>query len=261
MKDFFGINGYQRPVEGYLSWQHLLFVGLLLGMMIFLGIFLGIKMRRKDDKKKNIVLIVSAISIDTVEIIKIISFCINAYLDPNGSVLRTILLNLPLFLCSIQLIALPLAAFSKGKIREAALDFVFIFGLLGAITGTIGAGQNYNAYPVLSIHNVASGITHSISGFASLYIGISGLASMKKQNIIYTYIILASFIILAFIANATIPYNYMFLKSHDGTPYSIIYNMVSGNQILYPMMVILIFVIWILLFYLTYFFIRKKTNK
>ena len=29
MKEFFGFGGYSRPAEGFLSWQHLLFVGSL----------------------------------------------------------------------------------------------------------------------------------------------------------------------------------------------------------------------------------------
>ncbi len=74
------------------------------------------------------------------------------------------LYNLPLFLCSIQLIALPLAAFSKGRVKDASLDFVSIFGVLGMILGTYGAGNNYSAYPVLSFDNVVSGVTHAISG-------------------------------------------------------------------------------------------------
>ena len=32
---------------------------------------------------------------------------------------------------------------AKNKVKEAALDFVFIFGLLGALLGTYGAGNNY----------------------------------------------------------------------------------------------------------------------
>lgn len=257
MREFFGIGGYSRTPEGYMSWQHLTFVGLLLALMFFLGIFLGIKYRGKDDKDKNKIVIISAIAIDAVELIKLISFYINAAIDPNGSVWRTILINLPLFLCSIQLIALPIAAFTKGRVKEAALDFVFIFGLLGAVTGTIGAGQNYNAYPVLGIHNVASGITHSISGFASLFVGISGYASLKKENGIITILILTTFIVLALIADLTIPYNYMFLMNHDGTPYSIFYNMVNGNKVLYPIIVILLFYIFIALFYLVSILIRK----
>ena len=91
--------------------------------------------------------------------------------------------DLPFHLCSIQLIAIPMAAFCKGRVREACLDFVLTFGILGAVFGTVGAVQNYAAYPVLSMDNVVSGITHSISGFASLYIAISGMTSMKEKNI------------------------------------------------------------------------------
>ena len=41
MKEFFGIGGYQRAPEGFLSWQHLLFVGSLLVLMFVLSIWLG----------------------------------------------------------------------------------------------------------------------------------------------------------------------------------------------------------------------------
>lgn len=81
---------------------------------------------------------------------------------------------LPLFMCSIQLITIPLAAFTKGRIKEASLDFVFIFGALGAVLGTYFAGNNYASYPVISFDNVNSGITHAISGFAALLYWNSG---------------------------------------------------------------------------------------
>ena len=261
MKEFLGLDGYSRSPEGYMSWQHLTFVGLLMALMVFLAILLGRKNRNKDDKTKNKVLIVSAILIDSIEIFKIICLCIRSTHFEDSTISGTILRTLPLFLCSIQLIAIPLAAFSKGRIKEAALDFVFIFGLLGAVMGTIGAGQNYNAYPVLGLDNVASGLTHSISGFASLYIVISGMESMKKENILITFGILITFCILAIIANVTIPYNYMFLRSHDGTPYVIFYNMVNGNKILYPAIVISLFLAYIALFYWVYFLITKRKNK
>lgn len=253
MKEFLGIGGYIREAEGFLSWQHLLFVGSLLLVMLVLAIVLGKRNKPLSDKKKNIPLVVAAILIDAIEIFKIVVLCI------RGGTLKTILLNLPLFLCSIQLITIPLAAFTKGRIKESALDFVCIFGILGAVFGTIGAGQNYNAYPVLSLDNVASGITHCISGFASLYIMFSSLASMKKKNIGITFGILIGFCVTAYIANITIPYNYMFLMAGDGTPYDILYNLVNGNKILYPALVVLLFILYITLFYwLFYKFNRKK---
>ena len=47
------------------------------------------------------------------------------------------LYDLPLFLCSIQLIAIPMAAFCKGRVKEACLDFVLTFGILGAVFGVL----------------------------------------------------------------------------------------------------------------------------
>lgn len=252
MKEFFGIGGYTREPEGYLSWQHILFVGALLCAMFALSIWLGLRNRRREDRAKNRTLIVTAILMDAIEIAKIAIMCYRSD-DPT-----TWHNHLPLFLCSIQLITIPLAAFTKGRVREAALDFVFVFGLLGAILGTIGAGQNYNAYPVLSLDNVASGLTHCISGFAALYIVLSGQASMKKRNIPITYAILAVFCTAAFIANATLDTNYMFLRQGDGTPYDILYNLVGGNAVLYPIGVVAMFLIYIAAFYGVFFLIQKK---
>lgn len=243
MKEFFGFGGYARPAEGFLSWQHLLFAGLLLSAMVLLAILLGKGNRFNSQKGKNAVLVATAFLIDGLEIFKIIILCL------RSESLQPVLHNLPLFLCSIQLIAIPLAAFSGGRVKEAALDFVCIFGILGAVFGTIGAGQNYNAYPVLSFDNVISGLTHCISGFASLYIMIAGMCSLKKNNIGITFAILLGFCVAAYIANITVSYNYMFLMSGDGTPYDILYNLVNGSPVLYPVLVVALFLIYIAGFY------------
>ncbi len=256
MKEFFGFGGYTRPAEGFLSWQHLLFVGLLLVSMTTLAVCLGRKNRSRTIAQKNKVLVVAALLIDGLELFKIVILCLRSEgLDP-------ILYNLPLFLCSIQLIAIPLAAFSTGRVKEAALDFVCIFGILGAVFGTIGAGQNYNAYPVLSLDNVVSGLTHSISGFASLYIMFSKSASLKRKNIYISFCILLAFCVAAYIANILISYNYMFLMAGDGTPYDILYNLVNGSPVLYPILVVALFLLYISLFYyLVYVFRRKAKAK
>ena len=246
MKEFFGIGGYTRPAEGFLSWQHLLFVGSLLTAMVLLAIWLGKRNALASPERKNRVLVGAALLIDGLELLKIAVLCYG-----SGSA-EPILYNLPLFLCSIQLISIPLAAFSKGRVREAALDFVCIFGILGAVLGTYGAGQNYGCYPVLSFDNVVSGITHSISGFASLYILISGLTSMKKKNIICTFGILLVFCVAAYTANILVDYNYMFLMRGDGTPYDVLYNLVGGNPVAYPLGVVALFLVYVTGFYGVY---------
>ena len=254
MKEFFGWDGYAREAQGFLSWQHLLFVTSLMIVMVALAVWFGRRYRHCDEAKKNQVLIWAAILIDGFEIFKII-IC---GLRSDDPLFWTRLL--PLFLCSIQLITIPLAAFCRGRVKDAALDFVFIFGILGAVLGTYGAGQNYNAYPVLGFDNMVSGITHAISGFASLYIAMSGMVSMKKKNIPICVSILSGFCIAAYLANILVPggYNYMFLMAGDGTPYDIFFNLVNGHPVLYPTVVVLLFFIYIVTFYHAFYFINRK---
>lgn len=254
MKEFFGFDGYQRPVEGYMSWQHLTFVTVLMVLMIASAVYLGRRNRSRSDKDKNKVLIITAILIDAFELFKIVLLCFRSG-DPFDW-----LNNLPLFLCSIQLITIPLAAFTRGRLKESSLDFVLIFGVLGAVLGTYAAGNNYGSYPVLSFDNVVSGLTHSLAGFAALYIGFSGMVSMKKKNMPITFSILIGFCVAAFVANKLLDYNYMFLVSGDGTPYDILYNLVGGNAVLYPLLVVLLFILYITLFYSVYFLIQKRKS-
>lgn len=254
MKEFLGIGGYTRQPEGYLSWQHLTFVTALVITMILLAVVLGRKNRPASDRDKNRVLVAATLLIDALEIVKIAILCYR-----TGS-WNPALHNLPLYLCSIQLITIPMAAFCKGRLRTAALDFVSIFGMLGAILGTYGAGQNYGCYPVLSLDNVVSGLTHCISGFAALYIFIAGMASLKTKSIPVTCGILTGFCIGALTANHFLGSNYMFLVRGDGTPYDIVFNLVGGHPVLYPLCVIGLFFLYITAFYGVRSLLRKKTK-
>ena len=255
MREFFGFGGYVREVEGYMSWQHLVFVSSLMIIMVALAILFGIKNKNADIKTKNRVLIVSAILIDALELLKIVLGCLKSG-DPLGW-----LYDLPLFLCSIQLITIPVAAFAKGRLKEVCLDFVFIFGILGAILGTYAAGNNYSSYPVLCFDNVVSGLTHSISGFCSLYIAISGMVSMRRRNIPFCFGILSFFCVAAYVANVVLDYNYMFLVRGDGTPYDIIFNLVGGDPIIYPISVVLLFFLYITAFYLVFYYAGGKKRE
>lgn len=261
MLEFFGLSkgddgsyGFLRDVEGSWSWQHIVQVSIFMILMVGLAILFGTKYKDKPEKERNKVLMASAIIMLSMEVIKVVVLCIR-----QQDVLHWLYV-LPLFLCSIQLIAIPAAAFCKGRAKEACLDFVLTFGILGAVFGTIAATQNYGAYPVFSMDNVFSGFTHSLSGFASLYIAISGMISLKRENFIISVAILLIFAVVAYIANVILDYNYMFLMHHDGTPYSIIYNFVGGNAVIYPLMVVGIFVIYLAAFYFIYLKFIKKTE-
>ena len=257
LKEFFGIGGYTRPAEGAYSWQHLTFVGCLLAAALGLAVWLGCRNRRWNLRTQNRALVWAALLMDGLELIKIGLSCYESTLDGEAwhAGLRTVL---PLFLCSIQLIVIPLAAFTKGRLREFAADFVGLFGLLGGVLGTVGAAQNYNAYPVLSFTNVVSGLTHSIAAFASLYVLITGLARLQRRSLWGALTLLFGFCGAAMVANALLDCNYMFLRSHDGTPYQIIYDAVGGNPILYPTAVIGLFVVYMGIFYGVAALVRHK---
>ena len=65
----------------------------------------------------------------------------------------------------------------------------------------------------------------------------------------------------AYIVNLILDYNYMFLMRGDGTPYEIFYSLVNGNVVLYPLLVVALFVVYIAGFYAVYFLCTKKRKK
>ena len=257
IREFFGIGGYQRTPEGAYSWQHLTFVGSLLTLMVILAVWLGLRNKNKEFAVRNRVMIWAAILIDGLELIKIGLACYNSHVQ-GFPWYEGILYNLPLFLCSIMLIAIPLAAFTHGHAREVCEDFVAMFGILGAIAGTIGAAQNYGSYPVLGFDNMVSGFTHAISGFTSLYVMIVGLADLTKRHVVPCLALLLSFCGVAYGVNHLLDYNYMFLMGGDGTPYDILYNLVGGSPVWYPLFVVALFVVYMGAFYGIAALIRKR---
>jgi len=72
IREFFGIDGYQRPAEGFLSWQHLTFVSVLMVIMTSLALWLGLKNQNRTAREKNRVLIVAALLLDGAELCKIL---------------------------------------------------------------------------------------------------------------------------------------------------------------------------------------------
>ena len=47
LEEFFGFGGYERPVEGFMSFEHLLFVTILMIVMILLAVILGKKNKKR----------------------------------------------------------------------------------------------------------------------------------------------------------------------------------------------------------------------
>ena len=44
----------------------------------------------------------------------------------------------------------------------------------------------------------------------------------------------------------------------DGTPYDILYNLVGGHKVLYPVSVVVLFLLYIVGYYSVYYMVRRK---
>ena len=248
---------FDRLPEGYMSWQHLLTVSMAFALVVFLAIFFGRKNKTKSRSEKLKVVMVAAIVLDSVEVLKLI---VSVIITKDIAIL---LGYLPLFLCSIPLIVLPVAAFSKGRIQQATLDFMVMFGLLGGLLGTYLAGNIYSIFPVIHFFTLNSLITHMTSAFAALYIAISGLHSFEKRNILISIGILGFFMIVAEsvnLLNTGYQSNYMFLSSGDGTPFTIIESVFPAHTVGYAVSVALCMWIYLIGFSLIVLMIQKRKN-
>ena len=253
---YFGFGKDLYEAEGWLSWQHLIFVTLAIIVTIFLAFFLSKKKQDKSREEKIKVLKVASIVMLLLEATKIILECFHQH---DVWACRSVL---PLFLCSIILFSLPIAAFTKGRVQEAAFDFTQIFGIIACLAGTYLAGNIFRS-PILSFYVDVSVTTHCISGFASLYITLSKLSKMEKKNTLFVSIILLIFEVLALSVdliqlNSNYQHNYMFLITPDGTPFSIVEKIAGGHQAIYTILVMLIYFVYLFLYILIYRLITKK---
>ncbi len=259
IKRYFGFGPDLYEAEGWFSLEHLLFVTIAIILTALIAILLSKKYKKKDEKEKLKPLKVASIIMVSCELLKIVLDCMRHH---DFWAFRSVL---PLYLCSILLFSLPIAAFAKGKIQEAALDFSQIFGYIACIAGTYLAGNIFES-PILSFHVNVSVFTHCISGFAALYITLSGLSRMNKKNIWMTSLILLVFEIMALVVdiiqlNSNYQHNFMFFMSPDGTPFSILMTLAGNIQVLYTIFVMLIYFVYMFLFILGYNLIIKIRRK
>jgi len=66
---------------------------------------------------------------------------------------------------------------------------------------------------------------------------------------------------LAYAVNRLIDYNYMFLMAGDGTPYDILYNLVGGSPLWYPLCGVALLFVYLGVFYIVRGAIVKKKEK
>ena len=259
IRRFFGFDEDPRTPEGWLSWQHLTYVTLLVIAVVLLGARLGVRFRSLPEMQRRRPLRVAAVLMLAMELFKIILISVRNG-DPWS--FRSML---PLFLCSIIFFTLPIAAFGKGRLAAAAMNFTFVFGMLCCLAGTYLAANYYQHSPIFSFDPIASNIAHCIAGFSAVYIGASGLVKRRKGDLGIMAAMLGVFETMALAVDflqrgSSYESNYMFFMDPSGTPFSICMDLVGGSQPLYTLFVAALYFVYLFLFLLLWKLLRKARS-
>ena len=247
-----------RNGDKLFSWQHLVAVTVGLAIMLALAIPLGKKFR--DNKKGQFVsLLVAGILIVLVEFAKLF-FWIWAHGSDNPG--RSLINNLPLYLCDMAIFILPLCAITKGRFRDWCLDFIAIWGILMGFFGTYFAGGVYPAHAAVSFMSFVNILNHGISLFGGVFIWVAGLNKMRKKDIPFTIGILLIFMTAALVADWVDNHNFMFFLHGDGTPYDFFKNYLSFGKVwVYDIWIYVLQTGYMVCVYLIYYGIMKLINK
>lgn len=245
-----------RVPEGLFSFWHIFSVTISLALFGFLAVLLA-KKTRKSPRKQNLILLIAGIAILLVQIAKITFL---AY-DSSDSVWNVIIGNAPLYLCDMMIFLIPICALLRGRPKDVCYDFIAIWGLLMGVLGTYTAGNIYISHCVISFLAIVSLLNHCISAFASLFIWCARLNKMEKRNIPFAIGVLVLYMTVALIIDYVDDHNFMFFFSGDGTPFTLFYDLVQENKVLYQIEIYILQCGYMGLFYLIYYLIMKKVAK
>ena len=230
-------------------------------LTFFCGIYFGIKFKKKSEKDRNKLVLITSIVCWGFEIIYILVPLI------KGDFIEVRDGRIPLFLCDIQFFALIAICFGKGKVKEAGMGFVICLGLLAFVMGVwINAGNLFDNNPLWSGTVIWRIAVHALPGFIGLFIVCSGMYKLELKKVWYANAIMVPFELAALIVCLCLPTaNYMFFNNPDGTPFKIFYDLVKGNMGAYRFFVILLMNLYVVLFYsgweLISYLIKKHKNK
>ncbi len=245
-----------RKPAGLFSFDHIFSVTLTLALFLALAVFLGIRFKN-NEKRKNLVLLIAAIAIVTLQVAKITYLLIM-----TDNIVDCLIGNAPLYFCDIMIFVIPLAALTKGRFRDCCLDFTAICGLLMGFMGNYFAGNLYPYHAVISWSALNALLNHSISAFASMFVWFASMNKMEKKNIPFTIGILFSFMTTALIMAYAFGKNFMFFFNGDGTPFTLFDEYLSfGVKPIYQLWIYILQCGYMGIFYAIYYPVAKKVHE
>lgn len=274
MKDFidwFFLNKDRTP-EGLFSHYHLFAVTYTLFNLVVLMVYLGLKY--KNNKKAiEVILKISAFTMIALYVFEILELFISQFTvygltlsNPEGvsKFFGLIASNIPLYLCDIAIFAIPILAFTKGRIRTIISDFLAIWGIPMGVIGTYLAGNLFPIVPVFSFDAWVAIYLHVVPAAVTVFLYITRIASLKKENMWINFGMFIGFMsfVLLYVNLVNPIYdhvNFMFFMRGDGTPFDLFRPYVPLP--VYQIIVFVLYATYMLLFYGVYYLILNKYNK
>ena len=139
---------------------------------------------------------------------------------------------IPLHLCNLFSVIVPLSAMFKGKVRTFFYDFMCVFGISGCIVAVIFPITTLLYYPPLHIISLLTWLYHVLIGTLGTYLLVCrGYKRFRAFNIISILFVLT---IGATIANSYFGTNFLFLNSaRTYFPLTFFYNILGKYAVYY----------------------------
>lgn len=259
-------------IEPYFSKAHIFAVTFFLVHIIVLAIYLGRKYKN-NPKAIEIVLKISAFIMIAMYIFEITDniahqFVIKKLTLDTAEGWKTfaghIINNAPLYLCDFSIFVIPIIAFSKGKVRAIASDFMAIWGIPMGIIGTYLAGNIFGRVPVMSFDGLLAIFLHVIPAGVTVFLYVTKIATLEKKNAFLTTVIFMAFMLFVLLYDNIFGIwykgvNFMFFYSGDGTPFDLFRPYVPLP--VYQIIVYTLYASYMILFYLAYYGIKDSIAK
>ena len=261
----------ERAVDGMFSRAHLFTVTFILVHLVAIALYLGFKYKN-NPKAISTVLKVSAFIMIFLYIAELTDGFVGQFVEKGlrldsqegwlkflGSIVNCV----PLYLCDIAIFAIPIIAFSKGKIKTVLSDFLAIWGIPMGVIGTYLAGNVFAVKPVFSFDGFLCIFIHVVPAAVTVFLYATGLASLKRENVWRVLVFFFGFstftLIYDYIFNGLFDTNFMFFFKGDGTPFDMFRPYVPLP--VYQIIVFSLYAAYILAFYGVFFLIKNKIDK
>lgn len=156
--------------------------------------------------------------------------------------------TLPLYLCSLFWMMLPLATFLKeGFIKQMALANIATVALLSGIMGFV-FNYHLDAWGVMSFVGIRSLLYHYLMIFGSTLIWVSRYYQPKAGDQYRAFIPVWILLIPEVILNHFFGYDYGYTAGGQGTPFTILSNVLPKYIFLVVLYLLFFLIVWALFY-------------